>query len=152
MHFNLVNNEEMLLLISCASGSMMEQFAQQSAILYICAQAQVGHAASAQRLFGTTLGRVLWGLCFFFKPLFFSSSAFLIFLQPSHYLFFSSLSLSTVITVCRNRVSSMWGLMAALWRLLKSWTCFTVQGLADHSGGPWTPRAPTFHSARCSCY
>ena len=28
---------------------------------------------------------------------------------------------------------------------------FTVQGLADHNGGPCTSRAPTFHSARCSC-
>ena len=33
----------------------------------------------------------------------------------------------------------------------KPWKRLTVKGLADHSGGPWTSWAPTFHSARCSC-
>lgn len=52
------------------SRSMMEWFAQQSAVSCICAQAHVVHAVSLQGLFETTLGRALGGLCFFFKRLF----------------------------------------------------------------------------------
>lgn len=51
----------------------------------IRAQAHVKHAVSVWQLFGTMLGRVLCGLCFFFKGLFYSISAFLTFLTPSLY-------------------------------------------------------------------
>ena len=72
-------------------------------------------------LFGTTLGRALCGLCFFFKRFFFSSSAFLIFLSffPSHYSSFFFVFLFLLFSQC-NRCPDVpvWGLMAGLPGLL----------------------------------
>ena len=98
MQFDLVNNKEMLIVLCIWLHDGAVCLAV-SGLIYICAQAQLGHTASAWGLFGTMYGGALWGLFFFFKRLFFSGSAFLIFCFPPTTPFFPSFSLSTVITV-----------------------------------------------------
>ena len=79
MQFNQVNIKEMLVFLCIYCMSMMERFAWQSAVSSIHAQAHVGHAISVYGLFGTTLGRALCGLPFFFKWLFPALVLFLFF-------------------------------------------------------------------------
>ena len=147
MQFSLVDNKEIqvFLCIEVHDGAV----AQWSAVSGIHSRRSCGLSVAAV---WNRIGKSIVEPLFFSKRLFFlSSSAFLVFYLHSTQIFFlffffpllSQCDRCPDVPVC---IGSWLGC-----RDCQPWERLTVQGLADHSGGPWTPGAPTFRSARCSC-
>ena len=139
MQIQPVNNKEML--VFHVFRSTMEHFAFNIAVSSFIPTCTCSHRSCSLNLtvIWSFSGRVLCGLCFI------SGCC-----QRQRFSYFSaSLSLPpfflTIITVMGAWMAPCWGSWLGC-RDCQPWGRLTVQGLADHSGGPWTSQAPTLHS------
>ena len=136
MTLNLVNKRE-ICQFSCASRSMMEQFA------FIVVSSLMHTCMGSHRSRGYLEPR--WGECcaalfFSLRGCFQDITTFLIFLLPSLYSPFCPHCYHSV-TGARMSLCVCGGSWLGC-RACQQWECFTDQGLADHSRGPGTPGHP----------
>ena len=82
MQFNLVNNKEMLVFLCMWVHDGTVCLLAVSSFRSTCTGSRKVMRSQCSGLFGTTLGRALWGLCFFFKRLFSALVLFLFFWFP----------------------------------------------------------------------